>query len=296
VAGFYDPETKALYVIETQASGIEPVLIHELVHALQDQHVDLDSLIAQRGRNDRQTAAQAAIEGHATLAMFAWLAESMAGDTVNPASLPDPSAGVAGLFANNDQFPVFGRAPRLIRETLLFPYVDGASFVQALWRSEPDRTPPFGALMPQSTEQVLDPRARFIDDRDEPTELRHGDVAGRAPLWENTLGAFETGLFVEEATGVTDGARGWDGDRFTLYDAASGDVLVWTSIWDDASAADMFAERADRFITGNGRTGFVRRFEIEGRPGVRVAIGQDSVSAPDPTVHCVDTANNRVAC
>lgn len=298
VAGFYDPETKTLYVLESQAAGIEPVLMHELVHAVQDQHVDLDSLIAQRGRNDRQTAAQAAIEGHATLAMFAWLAESMTGDTVNPAALPDPAAGVAGLFANNDQFPVFGRAPRIIRETLLFPYVSGASFVQAVWRSEAARVPPFGALMPHSTEQVLDPRVRFLGNRDEPTELRHDDVPGWPPLWENTLGAFETGLFVEEATGATDGSRGWDGDRFTLYDGAGDDVLVWTSIWDDASAADLFAERAARFIDMGtaGRPGFVRRVEIEGRPGVRVIVGADSASSPWPTPYCADVEGNRVTC
>lgn len=298
VAGFYDPETKALYVVETQATGIEPVLMHEMVHALQDQHVDLDSLIAQRGRNDRQTAAQAAIEGHATLAMFAWLAESTTGDTVNPASLPDPGAGVAGLFANSDPFPVFGRAPRLIRETLLFPYVSGASFVQALWRSDPARGSPFGTSMPQSTEQVMHPRSRFIDDRDDPTELRHGDVAGWHALWENTLGAFETRLFIEETTGVSDGASGWDGDRFTLYDADGSDVLVWTSVWDDGSAAELFAARAVRFVHAGspGRPGFVQRIDIEGRPGVRLTIGADSAAAPAPPVHCVDLQNNRVAC
>jgi hypothetical protein len=296
VAGFYDPETKALYVLETQAAGIEPVLMHELVHAIQDQHANLDSLISQRGRNDRQTAAQAAIEGHATLAMFAWLAESMTGDTVNPATMPDPGSSAAGLFAGNDEFPVFGRAPRIIRETLLFPYVSGASFVQALWRTEAGRVPPFGAFMPQSTEQVLDPRARFIEDRDEPTELSHDDTEGPDRLWENTLGAFETRLFVEEATGATDGARGWDGDRYTLYESATGNVLVWTSIWDDASAADLFAERADRFVAGNGRGGFVRRIEIDGRPGVRMVIGADSTSAPDPAVYCSDLEGNRIAC
>jgi hypothetical protein len=298
VAGFYDPETKALYVVETQATGIEPVLMHEMIHALQDQHVDLDSLIAQRGRNDRQTAAQAAIEGHATLAMFAWLAESTTGDTVNPAALPDPGGGVAGLFADGDQFPVFGRAPRLIRETLLFPYVSGASFVHALWRSDPARASPLGASMPQSTEQVMDPQSRFIDDRDDPTELRHGDVDGWPALWENTLGAFETRLFIEETTGVSDGASGWDGDRFTLYDAAGTEVLVWTSVWDDESAAALFAERAARFVSAGsgGRTGFVRRIDIEGRPGVRLTIGADSTAAPAPPVHCVDLQNNRIVC
>ena len=65
VIGYYDPETDRLYVIEgVDRELLRPVLVHELVHALQDQHVNLDSLIASDagvdevvlGSNDRQTA------------------------------------------------------------------------------------------------------------------------------------------------------------------------------------------------------------------------------------------------
>src|SRR5207248_2630345 len=47
VAGYYDPETKTFYVVQgTSRETLRPVLAHELVHALQDQHVNLDSLIS----------------------------------------------------------------------------------------------------------------------------------------------------------------------------------------------------------------------------------------------------------
>src|SRR5215204_4053107 len=63
VVGYYDPSTKVLYVVD----GADPAMIgvtvtHELVHALQDQYLNLDSLQKITGDNDRQVAAQAVIE------------------------------------------------------------------------------------------------------------------------------------------------------------------------------------------------------------------------------------------
>ena len=44
------------------------MLAHELVHALQHQYIPLDSIMRQPGDNDRLAAAQAILEGQATLA------------------------------------------------------------------------------------------------------------------------------------------------------------------------------------------------------------------------------------
>ena len=64
VAGYYDPATKVLYVVEGGSPDITSVTIgHELVHALQDQHFPLDSAQALKGDNDRQVALQAAAAG-----------------------------------------------------------------------------------------------------------------------------------------------------------------------------------------------------------------------------------------
>ena len=59
VVGYYDPARDTLYVVDrVDESQIEPVLLHEIVHALQDQYVDLDSLMkANLEANDRGTAA-----------------------------------------------------------------------------------------------------------------------------------------------------------------------------------------------------------------------------------------------
>ncbi|MEO8450950.1 MAG: hypothetical protein ABI647_14230, partial [Gemmatimonadota bacterium] len=71
VAGYYDPETKTLYAVRTDHKDQDRlILAHELVHALQDQRLPLDSLLHRATTSDRQAAMQAVFEGHATIAMI----------------------------------------------------------------------------------------------------------------------------------------------------------------------------------------------------------------------------------
>ncbi len=95
VAGFYDPDSTALFVMEDQSpEALQPILLHELVHAVQDQWTDLETATDPSRGNDRATAAQAAIEGHATLVMLEYMTEQLpdAGRTVH-GSGPVPRAG-----------------------------------------------------------------------------------------------------------------------------------------------------------------------------------------------------------
>ncbi len=308
IAGYYDPVTRALHVVETAtAAAIRPVMAHELVHALQDQHVDIDSLIDRSRGNDRQMAAQAALEGHATLVMFALLAEDAARGPVDVATLPDPGVQLRAAFESSEgDFPVFRRAPDIIRETLLFPYVAGASFVRQLWQGgfggATAHTAPLGRWLPQSTEQVLDPLTRFADVPDAPTELRFEAPADGSLIYENSLGAFETRVLLTSHVGPspTLGA-GWDGDRYALLDAGGGArALVWVSVWDDAQAADAFVSAFDGLVA-RGRLpaeGRVQRLDLEGRPGVRIVLtrGTEPEAVAVPGAYCVDATGNRAAC
>lgn len=245
VAGYYDPKTDAFYMVEgTPRELLRPTLAHELVHALQDQHADLDSLISRKRGNDRQTAAQAAIEGHATLVMFAILADPSGNFDVS--MLPDMSAQLRPVMeAQNSQFPVFQAAPRIIRETMLFPYVSGAGFVQQLWRAQRNSGDRFGAplgsRLPQSTEQVMHPLTAYLATRDHPTELQFSQNAPGRLIYENTLGELEISILLAEHTGNSAAAAGWDGDRYRVVDVAGKAVLFWQTVWDDAAAADRFA-------------------------------------------------------
>ncbi len=284
VVGYYDPVSKKLFVVEdAQPDLLRPTVVHELVHALQDQHTNLDSLISRERGNDRQTAAQAAIEGHATMVMVAFMAEQQAHSPLDPRTLPDIGAAIRpSMEQQNSQFPIFRTAPRILRETLLFPYVSGAGFVQKLWVrpletgfGEPYPAP-LGERLPQSTEQIMHPESRFLVSRDEPTDLAIEPGAGRTTR-ENTLGELETAIWLSEHLGE-DAARfaqGWDGDRYRLLagstDAAgSHPVLVWYSVWDDEAAANAFADAARRIAQKRGRASRVERISLNEQPVVRV--------------------------
>lgn len=284
VVGYYDPEQKKLYVVEgADAEQVRPVLVHELVHALQDQHINLDSLISGDHNNDRQTAAQAAIEGHATLVMFTFLAEEQTGAPVDPRGLPDIGQQIRlGLESQNRQLPRFRNAPPILQETILFPYAAGASFIHKLWLRPLNTgfgTPypaPIGDRMPVSTEQVLHPDTRFLVQPDHPEEIEF--TSGTA-IYENTLGELETSLVLRQHLGSGDAARGWDGDRFRLIDVPGGRALVWYSVWDDEASADRFADvyravatkRPDRAIR-------VERLSLDGRPSVLVVDADGDVN------------------
>ena len=304
IAGFYDPETKTLYAVEgVQPASLMPVLAHELVHALQDQVVNLDSLITGNRGNDRKMAAQAAIEGHATLAMLAWVAEKNGGRPVEAAGMPDVATTMRQTFdAQQARFPVLAKAPRIIRDALIFPYATGASFVQALWRRPgvPPQ-PPFGTLMPQSTEQVMQPESKLFERVDAPTELRFEPAEGWTVRHDDTLGALETTIFTEEHIGLY-GAGGWDGDRIMLLESASGQhVLEWASVWDDSASAARFESTVRSILAASafGRPGSVALESIENRPLVRVIIADQPATleaAPPLRVYCADEQGVAAAC
>jgi hypothetical protein len=291
VAGYYDPVTEKFYLMKgTPVAMLRPVLAHELVHALQDQHTNLDSLIARERGSDRQSAAQAAIEGHATIVMFAFLTQEATGRAPRAADMPDIGAQLKpALDAQNSQFPVFKRAPRIIRETMVFPYVGGAVFTQKLWVARADQgyPAPLGTLLPQSTEQVMHPEQAFLTTRDAPTEVRFANT--KDVIYENTLGELEMGILLSEHLGVdaATAARGWDGDRYQLLKVGDRKMLVWQTLWDDAASADRFKAAYGQLAPKRPRTIRIQRNVVEGREGVLIfdaERGIDTISLAVPAV------------
>jgi hypothetical protein len=309
VIGYYDPASRTMYVLSgADPDVLRPVLAHELVHALQDEHESVDSLIAPSRGNDRSNAAHTALEGHATLVMFAVLAEdAVGGQHVDPASLPNPAEQLrSGLEAQNTQFPVFARAPAVIRETLMFPYIAGADFVYRLWsadKGKPHRAP-MDVLLPQSTEQLMHPQSKFIAQRDSPTELRFSAPAAAAQVskdttWrvtrDETMAELETAIFLEHYLGKPGRsiAEGWDGDRYQLAkDKQNNKALTWYSVWDDAASADRFANAIKKIATQRPtRTMTAERLVLQGRPAVRVIDVAYKTKAPNATTPGIITQN-----
>lgn len=305
VVGYYDPATKKLYVVRgVPMDSVVPVLSHELVHALQDQYVNLDSLISGKRGNDRQSAAQAAMEGQATVLMIALMGKRL-GQRVDIARLPDlGDKWGAMLQAGYRRYPVFRKAPHIIQETLLFPYIRGSSFMQALARAAEQHGGsgppplPFDSLLPQSTEQVLYPDSKFIAQRDTPTNVVIGPAAsGWHIRYQNTMGEFEMSIFLSQYLGEAMGdrdARGWDGDCIALLRGPAGqDAVVWYSVWDDTASANRFAAAYRRTLAArHGRRGLVTRRQVQGRPVVAVVetpAGARPRDVPAPAIVRLDT-------
>jgi len=273
IAGYYDPDSNALYI----PADIEPfqlriVISHELGHALQDQYIRLDSVMTQRRRNDRRTAAQAILEGQATVAQIAVLMPEQRPDTLPLGWFSQQRAVMA---RQQEQMPKFARAPLWLREGLIFPYLGGADFM--VWY----RRKYFGRsvleAMPTSTEQILHPE-RYAA-QDQPTELAFPATSVDSVRYEDNLGEFETRLLLQQHLGdEAEAARlatGWDGDRYQVL-GRHAEALVWYTVWDDAPAADKFArglERAWQKRRADGRTGRrseIKQLTIQGRPFVRL--------------------------
>jgi hypothetical protein len=281
IAGYYDPDSNALYIpADIGPMQLRIVVSHELVHALQDQYVHLDSIITQRHANDRRSAAQAILEGQATVAQIPVLMPEQQPDTFPLGWFWKQRAAMA---AQQAQMKEFARAPLWLREGLVFPYLGGADFI--VWF----RRKYFGRSvldsMPRSTEQILHPD-RYAA-HDEPTDVSFAPGEADTVRWEDNLGEFETRLLFQQLLGdegeATTLATGWDGDRYQVLGSKS-DALVWYSVWDDAGVAARFAAGLQRAWAKRrsgpkglpdgrgsaGRRSEIKQLTVDGRPVVRL--------------------------
>jgi len=269
VAGYFDPDSNALYIpTDIDPSQARLVISHELVHALQHQYLNLDSLVELKRQNDRRTAAQAILEGQATLAQILVLMPEQKIE-----SLPNFWDLRTALGAQQDQMKVFGSAPLWLRESLIFPYLGGAEFVRWFDHEYPGKQP-YGVLMPISTEQILHP-ARYVAG-DRPDALALESSRADTVRYEDGLGEFEIRLLLQQHLGDDSAAAlaaaGWDGDRYQVLGhkgrtggaGAGADALVWYTLWDDKAAAARFAHALHRAWAKRRSGGsMVRRWEIK---------------------------------
>jgi hypothetical protein len=274
VAGYFDADSNALYLpTDIDPSQARLVISHELVHALQHQYVNLDSLIELKRQNDRRSAAQSILEGQATLAQILVLMPEQKIE-----SLPNFWSLRTALAGQRDGMKEFARAPLWLRESLIFPYLGGAEFVRWFERAYPGKQP-YGALMPISTEQILHPARYAAGDR--PDGIAFGPAGRETVRYEDDLGEFEIRLLLEQYVGDDSAAAllatGWDGDRYQVLGAGA-DALVWYTLWDDPASGARFSRAIAR--------AWVKR-RSGARAGRRFAIKQLVLNSV-PTVRLVD--------
>ena len=275
VAGFFDPDSGTLFVFEgsdVKSAQFKFVLAHELVHALQYDYLALDSIMHQRRDSDRLAAAQAMLEGQATLASMKMMApgQDLLGDDALWETFREQ------LVTARGSMKVFSETPRVLQEGLIFPYLEGAAFVRWFERNSGEAGQPYGAAIPLSTEQVLHP-ARYAR-RDLPVDVPL-DTLGAGSGETDVMGEMGIAVLSADLSGAdvvsTTVPIGWAGDRYRLYRTAEGPALVWLIAWDDQRASDRFMAGTGVRLRARERPGYrttVDAVEVAGHPGTRVVI------------------------
>ncbi|HUG44334.1 MAG TPA: hypothetical protein VMN76_08855, partial [Acidobacteriota bacterium] len=251
IAGYYDPFKKTFYIADWIPVGIqEAIMAHELTHALQDQHFDLTQFLSRVEDNDDETLARAAVVEGEGLAMM--LEYTMRPRGQKFAEIPGLLELLrADLSRMNAQYPAFAEAPFYIRETLLFPYVYGAAFLQAYLKGRRwGEVDELYENLPRSSRQILHPED-FLETPHVPTPVRLDGFRSEldenwTSVYENTLGQFSTylllALHLDESVALT-GSRGWDGDRYEVLTDSNGDrMLLWRTAWESERDAGEFQE------------------------------------------------------
>ena len=239
IAGYYDSTENKLFVLGDQkqlSPQSRETLAHEFVHGLQDQHYDLDKLLPEDSPDDdRSTAIRSLVEGDATLAGYMYAYKNFTKEEFQ--DMLEES--------QNNPSTVIDKVPAYIRDSLLFPYDSGATFVSKLIEQGGfDRVDKALTDPPSSTEQILHPDKYLQTPRDEPLPVTVPPLTSTLGSgWKytdgSTFGEFDFAEILKEngAGAPADAADGWGGGRYALYQNGDNALLVIDSRWDTASEA-----------------------------------------------------------
>jgi len=222
IAGLYDPKAHEFYVADwIPIDDQRMVMAHELTHALEDQHFQIEAWAkAARPNDDAELAREAVLEGNAMAAMVEFLLQG------SGRSLQDlPDIDPAMLIGDMADTPLLKKAPPFLKDALIFPYLDGLTFSAAVLK--PTGWEGISALFttpPVSTQQIMHPALYTSSKAPAPVSLPSMERtlgADWAKLEENVMGEFGwkevLKQFLDEPRAKTLAAA-WDGDRYAVYE------------------------------------------------------------------------------
>ena len=186
VGGFYDPESEAFYMVRRGGVQFGPqveeiMVAHELTHALDDQYVSLDSLIANHPQSqDADFALGGAVEGSATAIMSIYTTRLQLSGKLRMSDLTQIMESEA------ERSRPFLEAPPYF-QTFLAQYTCGMLFLSPgglLGLASPEAGAKVGARfltaardLPRSSEQILHPGKYWnAAERDDPVTVDEGSA------------------------------------------------------------------------------------------------------------------------
>jgi hypothetical protein len=253
VAGYYEPKTRQFHLADwIDVEGQKPVMAHELTHALQDQHFDLRRFEHwPKGDSDAELAAHALIEGDATLAMVLYVSS-------NPMRALTFLKSLGSMGVDTKELD---QAPRVVRESLLFPYQEGLNWTRAVYKQGGwSQVSQAFTTLPQSTEQIMHPEKYLAHEA--PVKVTLPDLTSllndsmkttpgvkTTVTWKRILsdvnGEWGTYLLLDQFLKSPDDSRraaaGWAGDRYAIYESSAGQIFyISSSTWDTLNDANEF--------------------------------------------------------
>ena len=264
LGGYYDPEQKHFVMAGWMPAMLQvPIAVHELTHALQDQHFNLDTFLDHDNHTTDQLLARSAlVEGDATAVMIDYTRGQIGQGSLRDEENVDMILfqNVLGASMNQE----FAKAPQSLQAILLFPYNSGLRFAHHIIKKQG-----YAGLdkifkkPPQSTREILHPEyfldGSFTNQSVQSEELLTFFDAGDKPagdslVYEDTLGEFFVSATLKQC-GVESSrsakiATGWLGDRLGLF-SESDQTIIWKTSWDNSSTRDNFFKHYQHCFKGD---------------------------------------------
>jgi hypothetical protein len=275
VAGYYDPKTKTVNLLDwVPMEEQEPVMAHELTHALQDQSIGLEKWM-KKGEKDLgeikkdptptdiendeiDSAREAVIEGQAQAMMFQY-AIAPTGQTISS------SPALVGqmeeeTLTETSGTKVFNEAPIFLKESLTFPYSYGMDFIIQVMKQGGKEKAFAGVLKnpPHTTRQIMEPDTYLSDEKIEPMSVPDfkSDFKDYQKFDVGAMGEFDVAVLIEQYAGKPLSKRLYPAWRGGYYYAAKPKPdpksdfvattaaplgLLYVSRWSSADTASEFA-------------------------------------------------------
>jgi hypothetical protein len=267
VAGYYDSKTKTVNLLDwVPLEEQEPVMAHELTHALQDQTVGLEKWMKKGEKDLAETkkdptpadiendeidnARQAVVEGQAEAIMLQYELAPVGRSIVNSPELVETME--AGMISGTPDSTVFKDAPIFLRESLTFPYSYGLEFVVKLWQKS-GKEKAFAAVLsnpPHTTRQIMEPDKYLSGEKIEPMRVPDfsRDFKNYLKFDIGAMGEFDVAVLIEQYAGKAASKRLYPEWRGGYYYAARSKTdsdaplgLLYVSRWSSAEKASDFA-------------------------------------------------------
>ena len=267
IAGYYDPKTKTVNLLDwVPIEEQEPVMAHELTHALQDQSIGLEKWM-KRGDKDLgeikkdptpmdiendeiDDAREAVVEGQAQAMMFQYAISPTGRSIVDSPALLE--AMEEETLTGTPGTKVFNEAPIFLKESMTFPYSYGMEFVVRLMQKS-GKDEAFEGLLknpPHTTRQIMQPETYLSGEMIPPMPVADfkRDFKDYQKFDIGAMGEFDVDVLIEQYAGKKRAKEMYPSWRGGYYYAAKPKAdptaplgLFYASRWSSPEKAAEFA-------------------------------------------------------